>query len=1059
LSSKPVHHGFFVLRSPSLPINALDENLEHSPKGRAEPSYEERMASSRRRLERLAHDPFFREALFLSSRSLWDRLTSYDQTEAARSKKLLNVELSLTRYLLRMAMDCTPFGLSAGHSIGRIARRRNLRLASASDSQLSSRLSASLALQAVHVMKRCSSLRNSDFWRTVSPLSNNGSQLRFYERKWTTKGLVTRLNGVQRTRMIEAVLSYARQPRSYAVIARLLARHRVPVDQARAFVDGLIDIGLLVPACGIKRGARATTTPRGPSSHAHTIRGVSIENLWKDVSEDAQHLDACSPAERLLAYRNILSRMDAIPDLAIPPRPFDVSVRKPGGNLKLDQATVRSALATVAALGPGSRPNASVLNQFASRFVRRFKDAFVPILDVFDTGIGIPWIGEPSSHDYLLDEDANASAAWDRELQKLTSSAKWADLKQIDLPADRNRKRPLDEDCNRSGYILLAVLSDEWRAKEADDSRGVLYGAGGACGAELLSRASLHDPVLRDWANLCAKREENGRTGAIFAEISHVPDGWSADVVERPALRRYGIDCLGSGGSEFPRQIDLGDIHVGVRNSRFVLRSGSLRKWIVPRFTSAYAPSANDLPIFQFLFAVCAQDCEEIRFTWPKSFVCRGYLPRVRINQWIVSRSRWILRSDQRASILNGSSAERYAAVQDLRRELRWSRFVEVVKARSGQFVDLDDPISTGALSAAHWGGDQVALYEVLDDSRFAAARGPEGSFRHEIVLPYQIGLSRRTGQPLRFARERTSRSVPELAPSKIEAHQARPFARNWTHMNIFVGESVLDLLLTRYVQPLVQRLRHGGLIDKWFFVRYADPNSHVRLRLHLPNQGGHQRVASAVSKMVQRAVADRCAWSADWATYEPESCDYGGGRGMALSEGIFCADSEAVIQLLGFANSPQFAARRWLLAVVGMHDMMQAFGLDRRQMNALLEVIVARTPETERPDKHDVSAIYRSCRGEMISLLMEPDKLPPRLQATFRARLEKLSMAFRQLRRAASTAAPLEQILANHLHMFANRLFAQTDGKEEYLAYDLLWRATRQMQIGLRRRPVDIDG
>tara|TARA_R100000789_G_scaffold100433_1_gene110619 strand:- start:1972 stop:2247 length:276 start_codon:yes stop_codon:yes gene_type:complete len=55
-----------------------------------------------------------------------------------------------------------------------------------------------------------------------------------------------------------------------------------------------------------------------------------------------------------------------------------------------------------------------------------------------------------------------------------------------------------------------------------------------------------------------------------------------------------------------------------------------------------------------------------------------------------------------------------------------------------------------------------------------------------------------------------------------------------WLFYKIYVGPKTGDALLTQAVKPLVYKLVSDSLVEKWFFIRYTDPNFHIRLRLRL---------------------------------------------------------------------------------------------------------------------------------------------------------------------------------------------------------------------------------
>ena len=53
-----------------------------------------------------------------------------------------------------------------------------------------------------------------------------------------------------------------------------------------------------------------------------------------------------------------------------------------------------------------------------------------------------------------------------------------------------------------------------------------------------------------------------------------------------------------------------------------------------------------------------------------------------------------------------------------------------------------------------------------------------------------------------------------------------------WLYYKLYCGVRISDSLLTDLVLPLVIKLTTESLIEKWFFIRYSDPENHIRLRL-----------------------------------------------------------------------------------------------------------------------------------------------------------------------------------------------------------------------------------
>jgi thiopeptide-type bacteriocin biosynthesis protein len=166
---------------------------------------------------------------------------------------------------------------------------------------------------------------------------------------------------------------------------------------------------------------------------------------------------------------------------------------------------------------------------------------------------------------------------------------------------------------------------------------------------------------------------------------------------------------------------------------------------------------------------------------------------------------------------------------------------------------------------------------------------------------------------------------------------------RDWIAVHIFYASSI-DPLLVECVTPLVARLRDERLIDGYFFIRYWQEGTHVRLRVR-PADPAH---ATRVRQLLEYAIGDflrrRPAlydldhtgmahvwkdmylreyteeqWVAQYGEdgempfrpnnsfayfdYEPEYGRYGGPAGMALAEWHFERSSDLALHLVATTN------------------------------------------------------------------------------------------------------------------------------------------------------------
>lgn len=162
-----------------------------------------------------------------------------------------------------------------------------------------------------------------------------------------------------------------------------------------------------------------------------------------------------------------------------------------------------------------------------------------------------------------------------------------------------------------------------------------------------------------------------------------------------------------------------------------------------------------------------------------------------------------------------------------------------------------------------------------------------------------------------------------------------------WLSAHLFfegdIYSQACDHVLLEVVEPFVRQGQKRKWLDRFFFVRYSERGSHVRLRLH----GEPAVLYGAVKRALDRYVAGpavgracsehkglpeqaiKPSVSLQWVPYGPEIERYGGPAGVALAETVFHYSSEAGLSLLKDSLHQERPARlgKGLLAmVVALH-------------------------------------------------------------------------------------------------------------------------------------------
>jgi thiopeptide-type bacteriocin biosynthesis protein len=1081
--------GFFALRSPLLPFRDLREWSDGvcAPEtggdaARLELALAADRAMLTRRLLATWRRPAVREAVFLASPELDAALER--ATPGESGDKALR---SLVAYFARMASRATPFGLFAGCSVGSLQRRTHLELGPRSGYGRHTRLDMDFLSALVSALETDPAVRQTLRYEPNSSLYRAGARLHYAEARLDASGRSYHLVALEETPELRATLEWARGGACLDELSAGLVDEQVSSAEAGEFVEELVASQVLVSNLG------------PPVTGDEAVHGL-IDRL-------ARHDETCAVAACLAQVRDGLERvdqagvggssreeyaalrasLDPLPARAEPARLFQVDMLKTADGLSLGPAVTGELVRGLGILQRlADAGHGGTLQDFTERFVARYEGGEVPLVEALDEELGIGFRAsaqaEPGGEPLLegLDQPAQPPAAdeWRiqdglrlRLLQDAVRRGEHAiELAESDLDALAAPESPPPPPPDALAvFARLAASSAE--AVDAGDFRLWLQGVSGPSGAPLLGRFCHADPALHRQVLEHLRAEEAHRPDAVFAEIVHLPEGRLGNILSRPVLRDYEIPFLGQSGAACDRQLPVTDLRVSVRGRRVVLRSERLDREVVPRLSTAHNFGLRSLGLYRFLCALQHQDSNAaLGWSWGP-LEQAPFLPRVTSGRLVLSRACWNLSAAELRPLVTAQGATRFAAVQELRQARGLPRYVALADFDNELVVDLDNVLSIESLLHLVKQRDAAQLVELFPPPDELCVHGPEGGYFSELVIPFVKAASpqvRREQTPPRATVLRDQRVAGASVSPERRAEEAAPrertFARvgvqrrfspgsEWLYARLYTGPAVADRLLVELIRPVVDAALESGAADSWFFIRYADPEPHLRLRLHgdpgrlaadvLP------RLAASCAPFVEDGQISR--WQLD--TYVREVERYGGDEGIVLAERLFGVDSECALAILPHVPGDDGLAWRWKLALCGVDLLLDAFGFGleekrdwvRQQRDAFatefrvdtrLKRQLGDKHRTERQGVDDLLRLARSADAEQY----------PALRALHRrtAALAPIVQELRSLDQAGRLSASLPALAASYAHMHVNRALRSAHRFQELALYELLDRAYR---------------
>ena len=268
----------------------------------------------------------------------------------------------------------------------------------------------------------------------------------------------------------------------------------------------------------------------------------------------------------------------------------------------------------------------------------------------------------------------------------------------------------------------------------------------------------------------------------------------------------------------------------------------------------------------------------------------------------------------------------------------------------------------------------------------------------------------------------------------------------------LYAGPAAVDELLREVVPPLVGQAIESDAADRWFFVRYTDPDHHLRLRFHGRAALLHAQVLPAVEQAIQPLVDRDRIWRIQVDTYEREVERYGGPDAIDLAERIFFVDSEAVVEILGHLDEGDAGEEeRWRLALCGADRILTDFGFDFEEKRAIAGTLRGQygsVPRVTTPLRLQLARKYRVLSKELALLLAGRVDADHPLRPGFEilhqrsARLAPLIRELVELEKAGRVSVSRAAFAESVVHMHLNRLLRSAQNAQEVVIYDFLGRA-----------------
>lgn len=1045
---------FSVLRTPLLPYNGL-ANLQFTD------------------LKHIFSNKAVQEAIFLASPSLYTTMQEWLEGKMKDAKKIEKLEISLAKYLLRMSYRCTPFGLFAG--ITHIEKCNiDFSLCNVDEKQpeAQTKVYATFKQAKIYDTLRHTRLdmdylcalsynltKNAEIRETLRYFPNNtiyeiGENLRYAEYRIYKRSRNHFLVSIDNSIYVQKILEVAASGAVPQQLAESIVDEEITFNDAIDFVYEMIDNQVL--------SSELEPHITG-EEYFDRLLLKSLPNLavLNEINQTLRQIDKQPLGSAVSQYYEIAEKLKSLGTDFELGQLFQVDTKQ-NVSVELPQVVLDDLSSTIELLLATAQykehPN---LKKFKELFRERYETQEMPLLQVLDNETGM---GYPPQESHQADNSPLLNGIGIGFMgQNQVNSYEWTSFQQflvdkyINTIANKEKTIQINKAeiqrlaLNRQSYspaTSLKCFASILATKdiEQDETKYQIYlkGVSGPSAATLLGRFCHLDNNLAENIKQALVEEANSNPDAIFAEIVHINQGRIGNISMRPQLRNYEIPILVQASTDTESTILLKDLMVSVKNNRIVLRSKTLNKEVIPRLSSAHNFGANALPFYHFLCEMQFQNCIT-GYHWNWGVLAnRDTLPRVIYeDKVILSKAKWVLKASEITPIANAKIEEQLPKLKELIAKRELPRFVILVEGDNELPIDTENELCLAVLLDFVKPNRQIILEENLFTTNNLIATNEKGGFTNEFVFPLQYVPEE---QESLSKTKQTLSSIENLTSSEVTRNFA--VGSSWLYLKIYCGVKTADKILTEVIRPIAEKYLDSNEIEKWFFIRYTDPQHHIRLRFYKEN-GNFGDILKELHQLLQPYLHTNLISTIQSDIYKREIERYGTVN-IENSETLFCYDSIAIVNILSqLANDDSGDVLRWQLALLGTDKLLTDFGLDlpaKKEFMTILQTgFHAEFGIRNKDAKKMLSDKFRTERKVITELLTkeftESDAIFPIIKI-FEQRsqdLKPIIATILEQQKNQQLDVEFNDLLGSYIHMFINRFLRSKQRQHELVIYDFL--------------------
>lgn len=934
---------FFMLRTPLYPVEKYKDIFCNDIT---------KEQSIEKIYDTIKNDPAIREAIMVSTLSLYKELDNIGQETNVRKKE--QVISSIVKYLIRLTTRTTPYGLFSGVARGTFANNTNIKLSDNLKNAKRTRVDMEWLYAVIRSIEKDKEILNNIYILCNDLVTINGTRLEIpyisnYGQIQKEDKLDNITASIRNTEQVQKVMELTKTPIKYKKLIKILKHNNPNVNKERIelFINQLMDNEYLITEL------RPPLTNTNPFNYVLSkLKNINeakeLYNSLVEIDSLIDEYDKKRIGSGEKKYLNIINKMKTIKKCK---NYLQVDMGLNTEKVLLDQNIAKEIekISNLMLKLSQEKNTYPYMEEYLNDFIELYgEDREVQLLKVLDEDRGL---GYPATFTRPMSKRSAHYTPRDvktREIQNFFKN------KVIETLVDnRDEVVITDEEIasiqtNHLEHEIPSSLEIYSLLSYSKENNDFTIHLGENFGSPLVGKSFgrfidiMPNEIKEDFNKIEQEQKKLYGEDSIVAEIVELPQsGRLSNISLNWNPRKYELS-LSTNNCLSKNKISIKDLYIGVERDNykayFYIKSKKLNKKIIIKANNMMNISLCS-NIYRFLYEISMMKersiISSLYYNFEECFGNMDYTPRIKFSKTILYPASWRLNKNLLSLTDNNFIKKNFYNAFDLWK-VKWNvpQFVYLVEGDNRLLLNLDNKLHLDELYYIldKNKSDNLRLNEIEGNIDNRIVKGDDGGYFSEIIFP----ITKNQNLDTIKKKEDSKVSLETKSDYKFNrnnfdfAQIKRTFfpGEEWLSMKLYGNSKRTEEFIGFYLKHFCQELLQLGIIEKFFFLRYADPERHIRLRLKIQKNNMYFNLIEKLTYWFKWLNKVGLLNSVNIDTYKREVERYGGVELIELAEDVFYKDSVFTCNFINYMRNKNVGIPLESFIVVSIINIMEEMGL-----------------------------------------------------------------------------------------------------------------------------------